>query len=256
MLNYYIGIGLVIFLVFYVLYTLPIDKNTKIVGIISAISSIAIIITIIQAYRDYKFNVMAQVVNYSTEAWSKITSEMDDEFYKYIYGGSLGSLTAKRHKVWSQIATQMESLNKLNGFTKRNFNFFGDTGARIMFWYWINDKEFQEYWETDKDSFDEDTHLLVNYFLNISYENNLKLAEKERQDYRKENSDNVKTIEDIIKKNNIPVKGGYCPEDKYQYGGYRKYGELDGGLCCDDEPKNYNAFNETFTDCDKPFVKF
>ena len=173
---------------FIVLYKLPMDQNTKIVSAISAISSILIFVTVIQAYQSYQQTAKIQNITFNTEAWKDILNNVDDDSYKGWYEifdgsekGPFNGLTMLQHKSWSRIATNIEAFNDLNGMSKNGFNFNGFEGWRSMSWYWLNDPGFKAYWETDSNSFNKETWKYVEYFQNLTHEENAKLEEKERQ---------------------------------------------------------------------------
>ena len=179
-------LAIILFLVFvtYYLYILPLDKNQKLVGILGAIGSIALIITIYQASQQYQYQVDMDVIRFSSDYWGKILDATSDELYHHWYDGDFNGLTLKRHEEWSRIATDIETIDYLNGFTKKQFDFTGNEGWRMLIHFWVHDPEFQLYWEQDKMYYDEQTILLIDYFLSLSAEENERLANEEREKSR------------------------------------------------------------------------
>lgn len=139
----------ILFSISYYLYALPLDKNQKLVGILGAVSSVALIFTIYQAYMQYQYDSTSELVRFNVDYWEKILEQTSDELYTNWYGGDFGGLSIERHKEWSRIASNIEAINKLNGYSANGYDFSGNEGWRNIIFNWVHDPEFQMYWQTD-----------------------------------------------------------------------------------------------------------
>jgi len=161
--NPFVWFFLALIILFIIFFGLKPDVAEHLNKILYASSTILILYTAYQAYYAFEFNSKLDVSEKIGQEYIQIMNSIpENEFNKYY---NLNGLTEPEFKWALQVALEIENLNTIYEFSKKNFDFTFNQGVQNQIRDWIQNPVFQKYWDANNQYFEEPTRQLVSFFL-------------------------------------------------------------------------------------------